>query len=124
MQNEKYKMFNNKKAINDISIIAILIFILFGTAIIIPFINSATGTSADTFNTDKYSTDIIGKGEDIKPKLTDISVLGVFVNVLRLAFYDINNILELPFWLDIIYTIIAILLILTIARNVWFGGGG
>ncbi len=124
MQNEKYKMFNNKKAINDISIIAIILFILFGTAIIIPFINSAVGTSADTFDTDKYETDIRGKGEDIKGRITDISALGVFVNVLKLAFFDFGNTLKLPFWVDAIYTILTVILVLTIARNIWVGGGG
>ena len=124
MQNAKSKMFRNKKAINDISIIAILLFIFFGTAIIIPYINDEFGTTADTYDTDQLHSDIQDEGEEIEGKITDISAVKVFVNVLKLAFFDFGNTLELPFWLDAIYTVLAIIFILVIARNIWFGGGG
>ena len=117
-------MFNNKKAINDISIIAILVIILFGTAIIIPFIDSAFDTSSDTFDTDEFHSGIQEEGENIEGKITDISAVKVFVNVFKLAFFDFGNTLGLPWWLDAVYTILAILLILVIARNIWIGGGG
>ena len=124
MQNAKSRMFNNKKAINDISIIAILVFILVGTAVIIPFINSAMDTSSDTFDTDTFASGIKDESQTVEPKLTDISLVRVFINMFKLATFDIGNTLELPFWLDIVYTILAILLILVVSRNIWIGGGG
>lgn len=117
-------MFNNKKAINDISILAIIIFILFGTAILITYIDMEFGTDTDTFDTDELSSDVRDEAEGIEGKVTDLSAVKVFVTVLRLAFFDFGNTLELPFWLDAIYTILAVIFILIIARNAWIGGGG
>ena len=117
-------MFNNKKAINDISIIAILLFILVGTAIIIEYINSEFETSSDTFDTDEFQSGVKGQAEEVKGGIADITAVRVFVNIFKLAFFDFGNTLELPFWLDAVYTVLAIILILVIARNIWVGGGG
>ena len=124
MQNAKTKIFRNKKAINDISIIAILIFILFGTALLITYVNDEFGTEADTFDTENLASDIREQAEDVEGGFADLTAVKVFVNVFKLAFFDFGNTLELPFWLDAVFTILAILLILVIARNIWVGGGG
>ncbi len=109
-----------KKAVNDISIIAVLTFILFGTAIIIPFVNSAVGTDADTFDIDNFE----GNVRDDATSVSTISAFTVLITVLKLGLYDVGNTLGLPFWLDAIYTVIGLTLIIVIARNVWIGGGG
>ncbi len=108
-----------KKAINDISIIAVLTFILFGTAIIIPFVNEAVGTDADTFNTDNLE----GKIRDDAESASTISAFTVLVTMFKLAVFDFGDTLELPFWFDAIYTVLGIILIIVIARNIWIGGG-
>ncbi len=127
MKNEKFKSYNNrrrmfkdKKGINDISIIAIFTFIFFATALIIPFINSEFGTSSSNLDTDS----ITGEIKEGAGSVTAISAFGILTTVLKLAFFDFGNTLGLPFWLDAIYTVIAILFILVIARNIWVGGGG
>ncbi len=109
-----------KKAVNDISIIAVLTFILFATAIIIPFVNDAVGTEADTFDTDNLDTTVKEKADSV----STISAFTVLVTMLKLALFDVGNSLGLPFWLDAIYTVMGIILILVIARNIWIGGGG
>ncbi len=108
-----------KKAINDISIIAVLTFILFGTAIIIPFVNEAVGTDADTFNTGNLE----GQIRDDAESASTISAFTVLITMFKLAIFDFGDTLELPFWLDAIYTVLGIILIIVIARNIWIGGG-
>ena len=108
-----------KKAINDISIIAVLTFILFGTAIIIPFVNEAVGTHADTFNTGNLE----GQIRDDAESVSTISAFTVLITMFKLAIFDFGDTLELPFWLDAIYTVLGIILIIVIARNLWIGGG-
>ena len=120
MQNELSKLFpTGKKAVNDISIIAVLTFILFGTAIIIPFVNSSLGTDSDTFDTGNFE----GNVRDDAESVSAISAFTVLVTVLKLGLFDVGNSLGLPFWLDAIYTVIGIILIIVIARNIWIGGG-
>lgn len=116
---DKPKIFSDKKAINDISIIAILTFILLGTAIVIPFMDSVTAQSTDNFDNDAFSSGIQGDAENT----STISAFRVLITMFKLAFFDIGNTLGLPFWLDAIFSVISIILILVIARNIWIGGG-
>lgn len=109
-----------KKGVNDISIITIIIFIFFGTAIMIPFINSSFGTQASTLDTDALAGDIQQDAQSI----TSLSAFGVLRTVMLLAFFDFGGTLGMVFWMQGVYTILAIVFILIIARNIWIGGGG
>ncbi len=122
MKNENYKtlMFNSKRGINDVSILAIFIFIFFATALVIPFINAEFGTSASNLNTEGITDEIQQEASSV----TTISAFGVILTILKLAFFDFGNTLGLPFWLDGVYTVLATLFIFLIARNIWVGGGG
>ncbi len=113
-------LFNGKKGVNDISIITVIIFIFFGTAIVIPFINAEFNTSSSTFDTEGLAADVQQDAESV----TTISAFNVLLTVFKLAFFDYSGTLGLPFWLEAIYTILAIVFIITIARNIWIGGGG
>ena len=110
----------SKKGVNDISIIAVIFFIFFLTAIIIPFINAEFGTTSSTVDTDNLAENVQSGASSISA----LSAFGVLKTVLLLAFFDFGNSLGLPFWLDAIYTVLAIIFILVIARNIWIGGGG
>lgn len=122
----EFKIFKNKKGINDISIISIILIIFFSTSIIIPFVNAEFGTTADTFDNEAFAGDIRSKSEDIAGSTlsTSISAFTVLKTLIKLAFFDFGNTLGLPFWLDAIYTILAIIFIAVVARNIWVGGGG
>lgn len=121
MQNAKIKLFpKGKKAINDISILAVIGFIFFITALIIPFINSAFGTTGDTFDTDTFSSGVQEDAENV----STISAFRVLLTILKLAFFDFGNTLNMPFWLDGLYSFLAIIFIAVVARNIWIGGGG
>ena len=121
------KLFKSKKAINDISIIAVILAVFLLTAIIIPFINVEFGTNAASLDPDKIKQDLRDDAEKI-PKSSailgvSIGAFDVMKNIVKLAIHDFGDTLGLPFWLDLIYTLLAIIFILVIARNIWIGGG-
>ncbi len=124
MKNEKInystKLFRNKKGINDISIIALIIFVFLGTSIIIPFVNNEFATTGDIFNSTIFEQNVKDDAENVNV----LSAFEILITTLKLAFFDFGNTLGLPFWLDAIYSILAIIFILVIARNIWVGGGG
>lgn len=113
-----------KKGINDISIITIIVLIFLGSSLIIPFLNDEFGTTGGVFNNDKLTGEIQDGAKKIpEASAFDTDAFTVITTTIKLAFFDVGNSLELPFWLDLLYTVLAIVLILTIARNVWIGGG-
>lgn len=119
MKHDKPKLFRNKKAINDISIIAIILTIFFSTAIIIPFVNAEFDTGFSSLNESTIAQQARNDAESV----TAISAFTVLKNILKLSLFDIGNELGLPFWLDGLYTILAVIFILVVARNIWVGGG-
>jgi len=108
---------------NDITIIMtiVTIFVLVGT--ILPFVNSDfSQTSTGTYDVDGFERDI---GQELDSEgiedVDDVSPVKVILSVLSMFFWTFG---ALPFWLDLIFLIMRIELIITIARNVWIGGGG
>ncbi len=119
MKNETIKIFQNKKAINDISIIAIILSIFFITAIAIPFVNAEFDTGFSSLN----ETVIAQQAKNDAESVTALSAFTVLKNIIKLSLFDVGNELGLPFWLDALYTILAVVFILVVARNIWVGGG-
>lgn len=120
MKNEKMlKLFKDKKGINDISIIAVIFAIFLISALIIPYINSEFDTSYNEYDADG----IVQDAKDDVESVNAISAFTVLVTVMKLGIYDFGNSLGLPLWMDALYTILAIIFILVIARNIWVGGG-
>lgn len=114
------KILKSKKGINDISILAMILTVFLLTALLMPMITNAFTGASDTYQIDPYTGKIISEAENVQT----ITAFTVITATLKLAFYDFGNTLGLPFWLDIIYTILAIIFILVVARNLWIGGGG
>ena len=112
------KVLRNKKGFNDIFIVVVIMSIILGTATIIPFLNDV-GTQAAELNT-------VGITDNIQQSAESVNTLNAFTilfNVFKLSFFDIGDTLGLPIWLDLFFTILAVILIITIARNIWVGGG-
>ena len=103
----KSKLISDKKGVNDISILAILLGILLGSSIMIPFVNAAVGTGITTFDADNYAEGT----RDESGSVNAITALSVMVTFLKISLFDF-------------YTMIFLLVILTIVRNIWVGGGG
>lgn len=113
------ELIKSKKAINDVSIIAILLFVLVGTASIIPFLNSTLDIDSDELNTDE----ITGEIKEGATSISVLSALGIIITVIKLASFDFGNTLGLPFWVDLVYTLLGIILIFLVARFIRGGGG-
>ena len=101
------------------TIVAGIMAIFLITATLIPLITADLGDTSNEYDTDTYETNI----KDSAESANTLSAFTILLNVMKLAFFDFGNDLELPFWLDIIFTMLAVIFILTIARNIWIGGG-
>ncbi len=113
------KLFKNRRGINDISIIAVILSIFLLTGIIIAFVNAEFGTEFSTLDEDAIKQQVRNDAESV----STISAFTVLKNIMLLALFDFGDTLQLPLFLDIVYTILAIIFILVIARNIWIGGG-
>jgi len=120
MKYEKSKLFRNKKAINDVSILTIISLIFLLTSVIVPFVNAEFPVSSIDVNQDG----IVNQIRDGSESVSSVSAFTILITFLKLATFDWGNTLNLPFWLDLLYVLLAVIFILTIVRNIWFGGGG
>ncbi len=120
MLNIKRLFPNGKKGFNDIYVITVILAILIFTSAFLPFVNQAFGTSGSEFNTDGTFNQVIEDSESV----SQFNAFTVLLNLLKLSIWDFGDSLGLPFWLDAFYTLLAIILIVTLARNIWIGGGG
>ncbi len=107
-------MMRSRKGITDPVIAMFILILFFGTAIIIPFINDSFNVALSEPDTDLFEQNI----KDDADSVSTIDTLTVFLNVLKLALFDFENTLGLPFWLDAIYTVLAIMFIFVIARTI------
>lgn len=113
------RMISNRKGFNDMFIIFVILGILIGTATIIPYLNAAQITQTAELDTDGVVSDIQQGSENVNA----ISAFTILLSVLKLSLFDFGDTLGLPWWLDLFYTLLATLLIITVARNIWIGGG-
>jgi len=120
MKHERHRLFRNKKGFNDIYVLVVIGSILFFSAIAIPLIGQSFGTSTASFDTENLADSVQQDAENV----SSFNAFDVLFTFLKLAFFDFGDSLSLPFWLDAVYTMLAIVFIVTIARNIWIGGGG
>lgn len=114
------KLFKSKKAVNDVSIIAIITFIFVGLGTILPFVNSEFPSDLDTFDTQNVADELI------EEQFSDVSSVGagdIIKSVGKMFFWTFG---DLPFWLDAIFLVIRILLLFILIRNFtpFIAGGG
>lgn len=109
----------HRKGFNDITILASVTAILLISAFIIPVSNAAFGTGGSNFNSDGLKDELQEDAESVNT----ISAFGILTTFLKLIFWDVSGSLNLPAWLQVFYTILFIVAVLTVARNIWIGGG-
>jgi hypothetical protein len=104
--------------VNDISIITgiIAVFVILGT--ILPYINAEYGVPDSFPDVDTVEGAV---GDSTGSLGSVVSGWTIFGSVISMFFWTFG---ALPFWLDMIFVVFRITLALTIARNVWIGGGG
>lgn len=104
--------------VNDISIITGIILIFLTLGAIMPYINDSFSITSEEINIEKFEDDIAVDIEDE----SRISAFTVIFSIFKMFFWTFGSI---PFWFDLtIMLTLRIILILTIARNIWIGGGG
>lgn len=100
---------------NDIQIIAVISGIFIFLGVLLPFIQA-------DFNTLETGHDPASLTDDINTDdLDSVSPFKVFFSVVSMFFWTFG---ALPFWLDMVFVVLRLVLILAIARNIWIGGGG
>ena len=90
-------------------------FLFIAVGIFLPIVNEAVGNADSTLNDANFDDEI--DTDD----LTVASAWNIFLSVLSMFFWTFG---ALPFWLDAIFMILRVTLVMTIARNIWIGGGG
>lgn len=115
----KKLLWKNKKAVNDISIITgiIILFVALGT--MLPFIREDFGQTQTT----DYLIDDFNQGiaNDVDT-VGNVSAFNVIISIFKLFFWTFG---EIPLLIDaLLFIPLRIILVLTIARNIWIGGGG
>lgn len=101
---------------NDIHIIAgiMTFFVLLG--VFLPFVQTDFGISQTAYNAES-----IVQESDLDEAGSDISAFDVVASVAKMFFWTFG---ALPAWMDALFLVLRITLVLTVARNVWIGGGG
>lgn len=109
--------------VNDITIIGgiITVFILLG--VITPFLNADFNSDQVTnYDIEGFTSDAAENVRTTESVFSVTNLVIVFLSVIKMFFWTFG---DLPFWVDLlILTPMRFILVLTIARNVWVGGGG
>ena len=102
---------------NDMMIIGGIAFILVTVGLVLPFISEEFGTESNAnYNVDNFNDDL---GQDVELTST-IGASKVLFSVAKMFFWTFG---DLPWFLDGFFLVLRIVLGLTIARNIWVGGG-
>ena len=113
------KLIRSKKGVNDVSILAGILALFLITATIIPFINEEFSTGYSEFNIDGTVDKVNQEGQDV----STINAFQVLSTVGKLAFWDFSGGLNLAWPLQAFFSVLSILFIVIISRNIWIGGG-
>lgn len=111
-------------ALNDLGILGTLIIFLLASATFIPIIQGAFEQEGSVVVSDQYTDSIITEAHSLSgiENFTPFAVVNIFINVLKLAFIGVSG---LPFWLDLFYSFISVMLILVMIKYIpQVGSGG
>lgn len=93
------------------TIVSIFVFI----GVLIPYIQADIGVSQTSSSADDL-VDTIGQESSI----SSINAFDIIGSVFKMFFWTFG---DLPFYIDLIFVPLRIILALVIARNIWVGGG-
>ena len=102
---------------NDIVIIAGLMCVFILTGALLPYVYD----SFDEPNT--INADVDGLYNDVSSEsenVSSVNAVQILLSVISMFFWSFG---ALPFWVELIYIIMRIIFWITIARNIWVGGG-
>jgi len=117
--------------VNDISIAGVIIFIFITLGILLPFVQ-------EEFNAPIQRNDVNALNNEVGDAIKDAgskSIFSIVTSVAKMFFWTngipgvgVTNIGvssgRLPFWIDIFFLPLRLMLALILVRNIWIGGGG
>lgn len=119
---------------NDITIAGSIMFILIIIGVMLPFVQAEFNQPVTNNDVSGLSSQIGDDIRNVRDNETVTGILGTFnTGAKTISFFDVFFSVvgmffwtfgALPFWIDIFFVFIRIILALIIARNVWIGGGG
>ncbi len=117
--------------VNDISIITGIVAVFIAVGVFLPVLddgyNNVITSSNDIAAFEASLSNATGQlgNKEIDPTflnpLGSLSIFDIMFSVLLMFFWTFG---ALPVWLDLIFLVFRVTLILIIARNLWVGGGG
>ncbi len=108
--------------VNDITIITFIVSVFIFTGVAVPFLNAEFGVPTSIPSVDTLEGEVSGAvGATEVSGVLDIGIFDVLLSVMSMFFWSFG---ALPFFLEAIFLVFRIVLVLTIARNIWIGGGG
>lgn len=109
------RLFKNKKGVAELSIaiVIILIFVLLGVTL--PFINDTYDADTGVYDADNLADEVSQDAGD----LNAVSALDIALSVAKMFFWTFG---ELPFWLDAIFIVLRIALLLILIQFIPFVG--
>ena len=115
-----FKLFKSKKAFNDVTIVATILFIFLGTAVILPFVNTAFNIKSSDYNTENVESEFIAEGF---VDVSSVSARDIVKSIGKIFFWTFG---DLPFWLDLIFIVLRIILLYILIRTFtpFIAGGG
>ena len=104
------KLRKSKKGFNNIIILAGISAILLLSAFMIDTTNNAFSTGGSSFNTQNLKDNLQSDSESVNT----ITIGSILTTFLKLIFWDVSGSLNLPVWLELFYTLLFIVSILTV----------
>lgn len=113
------KLINSKKGVNDVSIASgiIMVFVMLG--VLLPFINNAFEVEGSNLNTGSIEENVGNEFDDVDGSVSTVGGIKIIVSVLKMFFWTFG---DLPFWLDGIFSVFRIVLVLILIKYIPFIG--
>lgn len=117
------KLLKNKKGINDVYFIAVILAIYLISAVSITFLDSEFDVNSDNFDTDKTL-------QDVQDETSSIGLLNagqVFLTIIKLATWDVTGSLNLSGFsgtlIQTFFTFLAVIWAILVYRAIRSGSG-
>lgn len=110
------KPFHSKKAFNDMHLMFSIMGLFILVGFFLPYVDDAFSTNQVNSNNVGGLQSNVGQDQTI----TSINSITIIGSIFKMFFWTFGS---LPFWLDIFFVPLRIIFAVTLARNIWIGGG-
>jgi len=111
------KQISRKGQVNDVSILAGLVFVFFLLGGLLPFILTGFSSQTNVYGLEGLAA---GTGQSLDSQVSQVSASNVIISIATMFFWTFGL---LPFWLDIIFEVFRIMFYVLLYRQIRSGGG-